>query len=128
MAEVVVVDASAVLAFLKGEEGAARIADRLGTALISSVNLCEVIKSLIDAGLPPRDAAAASLSLGLQVAALDADLAVRAGEMHAETRHAGLSLGDRCCLALAESTGLPAATTDRAWATLDVGASVELLC
>jgi hypothetical protein len=35
-------------------------------------------------------------------------------------RPAGLSLGDRCCLALAERLGCAAVTADTAWAQLDL--------
>ena len=43
------------------------------------------------------------------------------------TRSQGLSLGDRYCLALAERLGVPAATTDRAWGTLELGIPIEVL-
>ncbi len=43
------------------------------------------------------------------------------------TREAGLSLGDRACLALGLKTELPVLTTDRAWADLKVGVSVGLI-
>ena len=43
------------------------------------------------------------------------------------TRAAGLSLGDRACLALAKSQGGLVLTADRVWATLDIGVEIELI-
>ena len=43
------------------------------------------------------------------------------------TRAAGLSFGDRSCLALASRLGVPVLTTDRAWAKVDVGVPIELI-
>ena len=60
-------------------------------------------------------------------AALAGARAEAAGLLQATTRSAGLSLGDRCYLALASSLGAPAVTTDRAWARLDCGVAVELV-
>ncbi|MBA2515401.1 MAG: hypothetical protein H0V26_13925 [Solirubrobacterales bacterium] len=42
-------------------------------------------------------------------------------------RPPGLSLADRCCLALAHRLGLPILTANRAWATIDVGVEVQLI-
>jgi PIN domain nuclease of toxin-antitoxin system len=50
-----------------------------------------------------------------------------AGELTAKTKSAGLSLGDRACLALALELGAEVYTTDRAWARVDVGCKVNLL-
>jgi ribonuclease VapC len=40
---------------------------------------------------------------------------------------AGLSFGDRACLALAISRGEPALTADRAWLDADVGAELAII-
>ena len=43
------------------------------------------------------------------------------------TRHLGLGLGDRACLALGLRRGLPVLTAERQWAGLDLGVAVNLI-
>jgi len=43
------------------------------------------------------------------------------------TRHLGLSLGDRCCLALAKELGADVYTAERKWAGLDLGVTVRVI-
>jgi PIN domain nuclease of toxin-antitoxin system len=107
-------DASAVLALLYDEPGADAVEAVPGPRLISAVNLAEVVQRLHRdfETAAVKDAVAA---LGLTVIAADGPLAMRAGLMARETVAAGLSLGDRFCLALAQQLGLPALTADRVW-------------
>ena len=56
--------------------------------------------------------------LGVQVEPLTATDAVTAARLWDRARAAGLSLGDRCCLALAHRLGRAAVTADSAWAQL----------
>jgi PIN domain nuclease of toxin-antitoxin system len=121
-----VLDASAVLALLQDEPGSDRVLESLPGALICSVNLSEVVAKLTELGMPETDIRVA-LSLGLEVVAFDEALAYSAGALRPVTRSAGLSLGDRACLALARSRSLPALTTDRAWRDLDIDVTVEVI-
>lgn len=123
----VVLDSSAVLAVLRDEPGSEAVASRTDGALISAVNLAEVVTRLVERGGSDDAAEAASGSLGLTVVPFDAPQAVAAGLLRRATRSAGLSLGDRACLALAQAEGLPAVTADRAWGDLDVGIAVEVI-
>lgn len=66
-------------------------------------------------------------SHGITFADYDEDLALAASKLRPATRHKGLSLGDRACLALAIREGATAITTDRAWADLDVGCHIEVI-
>jgi PIN domain nuclease of toxin-antitoxin system len=120
----VVLDASALLAMLQGEPGAARVIEALPGARISAVNLAEVAGKLIGAGVPEATARAALQGLGLVVDVFDADQAWWAGAALPATRAAGLSLGDRACLALAATRRLPALTADRAWGEFRHGVDV----
>jgi ribonuclease VapC len=114
----VVLDASAVLALLQNEAGAERVADLLSGAAMSAVNLSEVVAKLTDHGMPADDVREALDGLPLDVHAFDREAAFAAGELRRITRGAGLSLGDRACLALAARLGAAALTADRAWAAL----------
>jgi ribonuclease VapC len=122
-----IVDASAVMARLKNERGAEIVEARAPAALISAVNHAEVVGKLIDLGVPADAVVAALAELGMAVVAFDETAATRTGMLRAATRRLGLSLGDRACLALAEATGLPVLTADRAWAELDLGVEVVLI-
>jgi PIN domain nuclease of toxin-antitoxin system len=122
----VVLDASAVLALLQDEPGGNRVLESLPGALICSVNLSEIVAKLAELGMPESDIRLA-LSLGLEVVSFDEALAFSAGALRSATRAAGLSLGDRACLALARSRALPALTTDRAWRDIDVDVDVEVI-
>jgi ribonuclease VapC len=53
--------------------------------------------------------------------------AYQVGLLRPLTRHAGLSLGDRACLALAKQLGLPALTTDRIWEHVAIGVPVQVI-
>lgn len=114
----VVLDASAVLALLQGEAGADIVADLLPRGAMSAVNLSEVVAKLTDHGMPADAARTALDGLPIEVHPFDRDAAYAAGELRRVTRGAGLSLGDRACLALAMRLGVPAVTADRAWASL----------
>lgn len=66
-------------------------------------------------------------ALRLDVVPFDAETALLAGRLRAVTRHLGLSLGDRACLALAIRENATALTADRNWTDLDLPCKVELI-
>ena len=122
-----VLDASAVLALLQAEAGHETVLSRVerGACCISAVNVTEVLTRLIDRGMTGGDAEAAFDALELTVAAFD-DVAARAcAALRPASRAFGLSIGDRACLALAQSRKLPALTADRAWSQLDCDVVIE---
>lgn len=123
-----VLDASALLALLLDEPGSARVAEVMSDdAFISAVNVTEVVTRQIDLGLAGERAQTVVAGLRLTIVPFDEDLAYRAALLRVATRSAGLSLGDRACLALAERLGLPTLTADRAWAALQIGAQIEVI-
>ncbi|MBB5712727.1 type II toxin-antitoxin system VapC family toxin [Sphingomonas xinjiangensis] len=111
----VVLDASALIAMLKGEGGAVKVAAGIAGARVSSVNYAEVVSHFIHAGMPERQVDEMLDPLPLTIVPADRALAQIAGRMRAVTAEAGLSLGDRFCLALARRERLPAWTSDRNW-------------
>jgi len=115
----VVLDSSAVLALLADEPGSDEVEAALPGALLSTVNLAEIVAKLCERGMPAEEATTLIYSIGVEVADFDADQATHSGGLRASTRIAGLSLGDRACLALAQVRKLPVLTADAAWARLD---------
>ena len=124
-----VFDSSAVLAVIFQEPGADVAAALMSqdNALISSVNLAEVVGRLLDEGLSNAEAAGACEQLPLRVVPLSRAQATAAGQLKPGTRTRGLSLGDRCCLALAqEHPSAVVVTSDRPWTGL-AGFDIKLI-
>ena len=96
-------------------------------AVISTVNLAEVMTKLVVGGLTREAARRAFDGLGIAVVDFTRDLAEDAGELVTRTRGFGLSLGDRACLALARRDELRVLTADRAWRDVEVGVRIELI-
>jgi len=109
-----VLDASALLAYLQGEEGAVLVEQQLDEgARCTAVNWSEVAQKVLAAGRDWDLARALLLSHPLEVepvTMVDAELAAQRWR-----RGAGLSLADRVCLAVAEHLGVEAWTADAAW-------------
>lgn len=122
-----VLDASAILALLRGEPGSEQVAELIAEALVSVVNEAEVIGKLIARGQTPEQAREVVGTLPYKLADLDRELSRRAGSWWAVTKPQGLSLADRCCLALAERERLPAVTADTAWTKIDLDVEVRLI-
>jgi ribonuclease VapC len=124
-----VLDASALLAGLLREPGAARVASALDAAVMSAVNVAEVAAALARNGAAEGEVRAALRAVAVTTVAADEELAIDAGLLRALTDRAGLSLGDRFCLALARRLGAPALTADRKWQEVaaSVGVEVELI-
>jgi ribonuclease VapC len=122
----VILDTSALLAYVNGEQGAELVASLIGEAAISSVNFAEAVSKLVSKGAT-LDLARAALGVAdIDVIDFDRDLAEQTGALIAKTKRSGLSLGDRACLALAARERVPALTGDRAWANLDLDIDVRL--
>ena len=121
-----VLDASALLALMLGEDGADAVHAVLDRALMGAVNLSEVVAKLQERGVPDDVIDLSLADLDLSVVPFDRSQAVRAGKLRTTTRSAGLSLGDRACLATAAELGAIAITTDQAWARLSVDIEIEL--
>ena len=123
----IVADASAILAALKNEPFSNVDPRLLVGATVSAVNVCEVLSKLHDDGLNEEQAQAAVAVMDLRVVPFDGLQARTAARLRSITRHAGLSLGDRACLALADRLGYPVVTADRVWASLEVGIEIIMI-
>jgi len=121
----VVLDSSAILAFLWNEPGEDAVRDSLeaGEAACVVVNWSEVAAKVLARCGDWAAAEAALTGYGLTVIGVEPEDAVRAARRWLD--HPSLSLGDRLCLAVAERREATVLTTDRAWAV--AGASVRLV-
>ena len=117
-----VLDASAVLAVMQGEGGTDRIIQLLPRAIISAVNVAEVLAKLVQKGMPDRVAVEAFQALNIEVAPFGLSEALSSMKFV----HPALSLGDRACLATATLKGAPAVTADTIWK--NVATTVNVVC
>ena len=109
-------DASAILAYLWNEPGTEQVSSALdaGGVGCTAANWSEVISKVVARGGNWELAQTALIGYGIVVIPVQTEEAVAAGLMW--TAHPSLSLGDRLCLAAAQSLGVPVLTTDRYWA------------
>ncbi len=122
-----VLDSSAILASFLVEPGADYIDSRMGTRLVSSVNLAEVATKFIERGSSYEEFRALKIVEAYTIIDFNIDQALVSAKLRPLTKNRGLSLGDRACLALAIQHGATVLTADRAWAGLDVGVKVEVV-
>jgi PIN domain nuclease of toxin-antitoxin system len=121
-----VLDASALLAYLSDEQGAALVADAIADgATISTVNLAEVLSRVAARDGDPARLVREMSERGLlggavSIESFTADDALEVARLRPSTRERGLSLGDRACVALARRLDVPALTADTAWSRLEL--------
>ena len=124
---VVVIDASALLAFLHREPGAGAVEQALDRAVISSVNWSEVARKSVEQGQPVGLLRTDLVDLGMHIEPFTTEDAELAADIYLATRPFGLSLGDRACLALAQRLGAPALTADRRWKDIQLSIQMTLI-
>jgi PIN domain nuclease of toxin-antitoxin system len=121
----VILDASAVLAFLFREAGGDLVAPYIHGSHISAVNWSEILGRFARLGLPIETIDRQLQNAGCQVVEFSRQHALLAAELLPVTAHLGLSLGDRSCLALGLESGLPILTADKAWTSLSIGLDIR---
>jgi ribonuclease VapC len=124
-----VLDSSALLAVSKGERGAEFVIELINSkdCVISSVNMAEVATRLLDLGLPPHELSRALTQFGVDVIDFNQEQSLACAALRPMTKSAGLSLGDRACLALAKLMEGVAVTADQAWQDVRISAGVKVL-
>lgn len=123
----IVVDASLVLAAIFQEPGYEALLSLREPALLSSVNLAETRTRLVDHGFDRRSIDTSLSLVNVQVVDFDAEQAAISAELRPATKAAGLSLGDRACLSLAQKRDAVALTTDRIWANVKTPVKVRVV-
>lgn len=123
----VVLDASAVLALLHKERGADQVERHLAGAALLTVNYSEVLKKSIEKGgsLPVTQ----SIIRGLQIEIIPFDerLASETALLWNQAKKVGLSMADRCCLALGRTMNRTVLTAEKRWSEVDVGVKLKLI-
>lgn len=123
----VVLDASALLAFLRGEPGADVVRQRIGGAAISAVNYSEVLKKTIEVNGLPEVVHAHIGTLGVNVVPFDEQQARSAASLYPATRTLGLSFADRACLSLGTSRGATVLTAEGKWGGIALPVRIKLI-
>ena len=124
----VILDASALITLLSEEKGSETVASILPKSIMSSVNIAEVAKFLIEKrNLNKEEVSNIIQSLIETIIPFDTQLALISADIVRDTKSLGLSLGDRACLALAISTGYTVYSSDRIWSKLDLGCKIVVI-
>lgn len=126
-----ILDASAVLAFLRNEPGSERIGNVLADPFevgMHSVNLLEVYYKLASYGgeITAKESIDDIVALGVKInEKLDKTLRLRSG--YYKIRYPFLSLADSICVAFAELSTATVLTTDRPFANIAEQVSIALI-
>lgn len=122
-------DSSVILAAILGEHGGDDVFKRIEDAFVSAVNVAEVYTYAAVNSFPTAAIDAFFSDTGIEVVAHSFEQALVTGKMAATTRKAGLSLGDRACLALAQQKQAEVLTADRPWMVFadELGLKIRLL-
>ena len=123
----VVLDASALLAYLQDEPGCEVIDAVLAESIMSSVNWVEVIQKSVAAEVDLDGMLDQLQALGMKIEPFTIENAELAGRLWKQTQPAGLSLGDRACLSLGICLKVPVWTCDRVWADLNLSLDVRVI-
>jgi PIN domain nuclease of toxin-antitoxin system len=123
----VVLDASALLAYLRDEPGGDRVDRVIAESVMSSVNWAEVVQKSIAVGVESDGMLDDLQSLGLTLEPFTSEDGEMAGWLWEQTRQYGLSLGERACLSLGWRLGVTVLTCDRVWASLGQSLDIQVI-
>ena len=115
-----ILDASAVLAWLRNEKGAKCVEPMLEQASMTSVNFIELLSQLIDLEIPKSEIERLVRNLGFELIDVGTHIAWIAAELRVQTKTFGLSLGDRVCLAAGIANECPVVTADHVWTQVEL--------
>jgi len=129
----VVLDASAMLAYLFDEDGADVVEIALNdSACIGTINWAEVLSKTEDKGHSSEALIVTLTNQGLlgntlEVLPTNEKDALLIAQLRPQTKQFGLSLGDRACLALGMRLAVPVLTADTAWKNLTLNVSIQMI-
>jgi PIN domain nuclease of toxin-antitoxin system len=122
-----VADASAILAFIRGEAGERKVAKWREQCLVATINLMEAYSRLIRYEMDPASVQQVLRETFPQTVPLERGLAEDSAALHAASRSFGLSYADCVCLVLGNHRRATVLTADRRWKDLQLGVKVELI-
>ncbi len=122
-----VLDASALLAYLKAEPGQEVVKAAMSDAAISSVNWAEVVQKAILVNVNVEAMRLRFMEVGLTIESFTLEDAENAGRLWTQTREYGLSLGDRACLSLGLRLNATVLTSDRAWKSIQSILDIQII-
>jgi len=122
-----ILDASVLLAILNNEPYEDFVLDVIEGAVMGAVNQAEVWTKLHEFGLTDDPRVAVVFSLLSHIEPFTESQARLTGDLRPVTRHVGLSLGDRACLALAIESGAEVYTAEHKWASLKLPCKINLI-
>ncbi len=122
-----VLDASALLATIQQEPGAALVQKEIHYSMISTVNWSEVIQKLDQAGVDAEKITHSLLALGLKVIDFTLEDARLCATLWPQCKIFGLSFADRACLATALRTKSNVITADKIWQNLNIDLTITCI-
>jgi PIN domain nuclease of toxin-antitoxin system len=122
----IVLDASAILAYIFKESGHEVVAEHLENSCISSVNLLEVATRFHRDGLSPEPVIEMIQDLGISIVPFTEKHIMSSALLVNQVKQYGLSMADRVCLGLGMDLNLPVLTGDTLWAKLKLSNKVIL--
>lgn len=119
-------DTSALLAIINNEPGSEMAQAHVLGAGMNTVNIAETVSYLVRNGYTD-DTKIERIINFINPIPLDKELSIISGKMIIVTKHFGLSLGDRVCLATAKRLNIPVYTTDRQWLNIAGAIGVKVI-
>ena len=123
----IILDASALIAFVRKEVGKDQVEPYIPHASISAVNFAETIICLQTCNIPMDVIEAIETDLLKEVVPFDRNQTFLAAELREYTKPLGLSFADRACLALGKLKNQPVLAADKVWAKLEIGVEIQLI-
>lgn len=122
-----ILDASALLAFLQGEKGADVVQAVMSRALISSVNWAEVIQKMSVFDESVAEIRPDLEVMGLKVIPFTVEQADICASLWQMSKPYGLSFADRACIATGIQRKTDVLTADRVWQSLVLPVEIKTI-
>lgn len=122
-----VLDASSILAIIFEEDGADIAIAESDGALLSTINLDEVLHKSARRAIAGDDVERQLAKLGIAIAPFTVAHARITADLYPRVDRTGTSFADRACLALGVATGRPIFTCDGKWRRLGLDLDIRMI-